>query len=467
LRRDRATIGPWLIELITENDAIHRLFTQHWDGAATNRPPDAYCYVVPRMAYESVSRELADCSPTTATACAICLENGRSVVPDSAAYVQVNWVCDALMTGLATRRRRAGKPAAERRTEQDAWLLPAACIEYQAETGETRSVALLGAPTIARTVQAYALARSKSVNVLVSDGVTCAQMESLNVARAKPRVLWPVSLVRTFRHLLPVLAMSPCEGLQLDSDLASSLREFRSGSDLARAIDAGSFLGADCDRLAGSLIHGTGHSLIDPEEFLGRDRCVDQSQLTDVIRCRSDGDSKWIIAGASVDDFLSESSVDLQSFAELASTLAPVHRAYLAGLLDSGRVRCTLINELVPPAQMQFCLRHFLEGLSESVQVLAPDSFNDASVLQAMRLESRVSREWESETPISFVHGAHPILLVGFRRQGMMTELVAFDAVAEGYAQVRSVWPGQVADFFTRHARLRARDLFAEQSIWS
>jgi hypothetical protein len=91
--------------------------------------------------------------------------------------------------------------------------------------------------------------------------------------------------------------------------------------------------------------------------------------------------------------------------------------------------------------------------------MLSPESFHDQSIYESMRLRKESSADSDG-ADVWFRHGLRRVNLVGFERRGRLSECVAFDPSVEGFAQVRSVWPGQVADFFSRHAPERARDLF-------
>jgi hypothetical protein len=467
LRRHRARIGPWVLELVGENQRTHQLLAQHWASASVNQPTDAYCYLVPHRAHEvRAGKKRQPRGQSAIQRCVVCPANGRALACDALPYADVNRVCDAIMMAWAAARVRVAKSASRRLSGDNFWLLPATCVEYQSEAGDTRSLALLGSE-LERSVHAYSLALCKPENGLVSDSVTGAERGSLSVFRIKSRLWWPTSLVHAFRSLLPHLVMSPFEGLSLDPEVMDSLREYRNGVDLARAIDGGSFPEEQCERLAELLeLSKGGHSLIDPRDLLGTDRCLEQSHLTDLVRSRSDLGSNWILREVPRSEFLTTASSDLDVFGgDLAAAMSQAYTDGLTQWLDTGRVRCTMLNIRLPTVQTQFCIRHFLEGLSDSIQLLSPESFRDGSILESMRVEARSAAEWAGGPAVSFRHGLRRIQLVGFSRAGRLTECVAFDPVAEGYAQVRSVWPGQVADFFTRHVGLRVRDLFTESGF--
>jgi hypothetical protein len=269
-------------------------------------------------------------------------------------------------------------------------------------------------------------------------------------------------LVAVFRHLLPHVVKNPSEGLALDASLADYLAGYRNALDLARALEAGSFPQERYELLACLLASAhEGHSLIDPRELLGADRYLEQSQLTDLICCICDLASDVILRTLPRNGFLIESTRDLEAISgPFGDAIVRAQQANCAQLIDTFRLRSALLNTRLPIAQTQFCLRHFLEGLSDSVRLLAPNSFFDSSILDSMRLQKRVAEQSNDGPTICFAHGTRRVHLLAFERQGQRMELVAFDPAVEGYAQVRAVWPGQVADFFSRHAGLRARELF-------
>jgi hypothetical protein len=132
--------------------------------------------------------------------------------------------------------------------------------------------------------------------------------------------------------------------------------------------------------------------------------------------------------------------------------------------LTESNIRPALLNSRLPAAQTQFCLRHYLEGRCDSITLLTARDVAGSSLLQTMRLAIRPCDDAfrHDQLEMSFFHGARSVNLVSFERAGSRVELVAFDPIEEGYAQVRAVWPGQVADFFSRYASLRVRELLTE-----
>jgi hypothetical protein len=182
--------------------------------------------------------------------------------------------------------------------------------------------------------------------------------------------------------------------------------------------------------------------------------------LTDIIYCTSQ-QSNDVLREISPNEFMERSGNDDGALgSQFASALSRARQTHLAHLFESFPIRALLLNARLAIPQLQFCLRHLLEGHSDSVQVLSPASFQEREVLAAMRLEVRS----DGESADYFAHGPKPIDLVSFTRQGGQVEFVAFDPLGSGYAQVRAVWPGQVAEFFGRHAGFGSRELFTDAS---
>ena len=141
------------------------------------------------------------------------------------------------------------------------------------------------------------------------------------------------------------------------------------------------------------------------------------------------------------------------------------HAACLDHLLRAGKIPTALANCRLPAAQTQFCLRHYLDGLSDSVRLLtASELDNSPALLQAMQLKTRSLEDatGDNQHTRTTYQGMREVQVVACSKQGRHVETVAFDPNAEGYAQVKSVWPGQVAEFFSRHSPLRVHELFTE-----
>lgn len=488
-RRHRAILGPWVLEYVGDNDSTYRFFSQHRKTAHLGEPPDAYCYHLSHLPNELQNAEALPTAvpedqpsrgnqrgPTAEHRsqaaplphCAVCPDTGRAFIGGPARYADVNQICEFLITALAARGTKGTKADAKRRPAGSWWVLCGCCVEYQTETGDCRSLALLGKPGLETSAHGYALTLCKPENGLVNDGLTCIQMDTRSAISATSRLLWPTSLVTAFSHLLPYFATSPLEGVDLDADLTGSLRNLRYAEDLSRAIDDGSFAEEKCTRLARILVGASdAQALLDPTELLGADRCLEQSKLTDLISCTSEPEADFIVRDMPRSDFIARTAQhSCWSGGRFGDAIQQAHHHYVNRLLEQFAVRPVVLNTRLPIPQTQFCLRHFLENRSDSVQLLLPGSPCDPALLRAMHLDERTRDQTNDPgaTERCFVHGPRRVDLVSFELQGRRAELVAFDPSVEGYAQVRSVWPGQVADFFSRHADMRVRELFTEIS---
>jgi hypothetical protein len=469
LRRHRATLGPWVLEYVGTTDATFQLFRQHWIAASTAAAPDAYCYHftgvdrVPLSSFDAKSPIPSD----AAAHAVVCFESGRALVLNAERYGAVNRLCDELITNIASRPIKSAKTASRQAPREPCWVAGGTGLEYETEMGESRCVVLFHGDATERSAQGYALAVCKPSNSLIADGIACVRLESGTLIRTKSRLWWPARLVANFRNLLPHILTSPIDGLALDDSVATSLQRYRNAPDLERAFDGGGFSEEQVERLyqvLSSHAHGA-CALVDPVALLGIDRWCDRAQLTHLMRCVRDPASPWVVQPQAPADF-PRSSVEPDTGMPAASESAsPVQSLLLTQLLEKFPVYLAVLNQRLPVAQTQFCLRHYLEGLSDSIRLVGADSGLDPSIVGAMHLE-RGSAEAPGESSAgaveAWMHGPRRVNLVMMQRAGACVELVAFDHRADGYAQVRSVWPGQVADFFSRHVALRVRELFTE-----
>src|SRR5439155_816048 len=146
--------------------------------------------------------------------------------------------------------------------------------------------------------------------------------------------------------------------------------------------------------------------------------------------------------------------------------IARAHRACLNSLLQNALILPVTVNTRLPPAQTQFCLRSFLEGRCDSIRIISPpDSLRDHSpLLRSMRLEIRQREQLTraSKDSCGICRDYRELMLVAFEKSGELVEAVAFDPTSRGFSQIAAVWPGQIADFFSRHAPIHVRELFTE-----
>ena len=466
LRRHRAKIGRWVLEYVGEDETAHQYICHHWPSARAGEAPDAYCY---HFLQAATSEHLSqpDQSSVPAPQCTICPENGRAILLGTGRYAHVYDVCQKILHHLAGRAVRLGRAGRVQRPS-DAWLLlRAACVEYQPSAGATRTVALLGNRHTGKSVHGYGLCLAKADNEMIGDDLTAVHLGTGMAHRTEARLWWPTSLVATYPHLASFLATAPSEGIELSEVLDAHVRKCRDAADLARAVESGVFpedsFAALTDYLSGA---DNAYGMLDPHDLLGPDHCAEQSLLTDAIAVSHDADSRWILRVLPGEEFVSRATTTgvRTTTNKFTEQTTQVERACLQHLLDESNVRPALLNPRLPAAQTQFCLRHYLEGTADSIQLLSACEFAEPSLLAAMRLAIRHSEGeyYPDRAEPCFFHGTRNVNLASFDRGNSRIEVVAFDPSEQGYAQVRAVWPGQVADFFSRHASLRVRELFTE-----
>jgi hypothetical protein len=464
LRRYRAKIGRWVLEYVGDDAAASQFFARHWPVARAGETTDAYCYHFGNVAGD---RSQTGQSIGTSPRCTICPEDQRAFLAGTPRYADVYEMCHEVLRNLASRDIRIHRTGRLQRPN-NAWMLfRAACVEYQSIAGAARTVALLGASHAERIVQSYGLCLGKPGNASLSDDSTCIQLGTATAHRTESHFWWPTAIVANYPHLGTHFAISPSEQFQPSERVAERVRNFRDAADLARAVESGVFPEELFTTLSDELSRAAdAHGMIDPHQVFAHDQCLEQSTLTDAICITHQTDDSWILRLADAEEFVSHAiSTDAEIPADksTASSTA-VQQACWSHLLRELRVRPALLNALLPPAQTQFCLRHYLEGHCDSITRLTPRDFADPALLQSMRVSASHgdATTRDDQSPLSYLHGGRPVHLISFDRAGTRVEVVAFDPAEDGYAQIRTVWPGQVADFFSRHAPLRVRELFTE-----
>lgn len=466
LHRHRAKIGRWALEYVGDDEMVYQFFSHHWPSARANETPDAYCYHFGQPAAREHLGH-SDQPSVLLPQCTICPESRRAVLLGTHRYVHVYEACQEILHQLDAHAVRLSRTGQLQRPS-DAWLqLRAACVEYQPSAGPTRTALLLGGRRTGKSVHGIGLCLANAGNGLIGDDLTCVHLGTGTAHRTETHLWWPTALVATYPHLAPFFATGPSEGLQLSEVLSKQVRNCRNATDLTRAVEGGLF---PEDSFASLIDHlsraADSYGVIDPHELLGHDRCLEQSQLTDALCVSRDSASPWILRVLSGAEFAARSIVAgvVTTTVEHTEPIEQPLKACLKYLVDESEIRPVLLNSRLPAAQTQFCLRHYLEGTSDSIQILSARDFADTSLLRAMRLGLRHCEHdfGPGRQELSFFHGTRTVNLVSFERTGSRVELVAFDPSEEGYAQVRAVWPGQVADFFSRHASLHVREVFTE-----
>jgi hypothetical protein len=463
LQRHRAKIGRWVLEYVGDDAAACQFFAHHWPAARAGETPDAYCYHFGDDAGDSrlqTTHELRDRLPH----CTICPASLRAFLRWSNRYAHVYELCHAILGQLCAHAVRINRSGRVQRPNKAWLLLRAACVEYQPSAGATRTVVLLGDRSAETSAYGYGLCLARPGNASLSDDLTCICLGTCTAHRTESHFWWPLSTVAIYPHLAPFFATSPSEGFELSNAVAEKVRNCRDAADLTRAVESGQFPESLFTELTDDLSRADdAYAMIDLRHILGPDRYLDESPLTDAVCITRDADSCWILRIPSDEEFVSH-AIAAGARTSTQSTLQSAQRACLTQLLNESNIRPALLNRQLPAAQTQFCLRHYLEGHCDSITRLTAGDFADTALLQAMRLDIRRCNDpcQKGHSALSFYHGTQRVHLVSFAHRGTPVEVVAFAHAENGYAQVRAVWPGQIADFFSRHAALHVRELFTE-----
>jgi hypothetical protein len=468
-RRHRAQIGGCVIECVASDDHISQLFTRQWYPARA-ATPDAYCYVLPGASAPFAAAGVVGRTGTVPGA-ALCLDLARAVLLDTTRFAVVRRVCLELAQHLSQRQARTASHRNPQGAEPGWRIVHCACAEYQAASGHTRSVTLVGPAGSGKTLHAYSLACAKPENGLVCQDVACLEPASGMLAGVEACLWIPTAMAANYPHLVAVFAMSPGDPLELPAELREILEKYRNAADLSRALANGSVSEELFTALADHVVAApNAHVLVEPRELVGADRCVARSQPSDVIALTRSGSCPWILQTASAEQLLGRlrgepSSSDAPG-AQQAADIAQwdfLERLVRTAAHDS--VEAAVVNTRLSPAMTQFCLRRYLEGGCDAIRILPPGECAQETSLLAhlgvmLHREPPASQD-SSEGCVGY-QGCRPIELVCFEKAGQRIEVMAVDPGASGYAQIKAVWPEHVAEFFTRHTALHVRELFSD-----
>ena len=124
------------------------------------------------------------------------------------------------------------------------------------------------------------------------------------------------------------------------------------------------------------------------------------------------------------------------------------------------------INALLTPAQMQFCLRLYLDGGSDAIKLVRGFEVED-EILALLHLEKK-QRAGEVGRPMMDLIGLYDrhgteIELLQCSREGHVQFHVGFEKGGKGTDQVRAYSEGTPLDFFEDCPRIKLRELFDEK----
>jgi hypothetical protein len=466
LVRRSAQIGPCVIDYVGEDRATADLFAAHWPPAVSGSTCDFFIYGLVGDGADPMPGAVRAADPERsehAHATAVLAPSARRAwLPRRTSYDTLRAVCWFLV------RHAALRAAASRKTPAW-WPVEASCAEYQPVSGPARVIGLLGAPGEGKTVHAYGLARAKPANALVSDDLTIILPESAEARSAEARFWLSTELLRVYPHLVPLAATAASEGVVWEGEWQRERARWGSAAELRRAIAAGVYTESRCAELARVLIGPPGaHWLASPEEWLEPSGWVPSARLTDVILVRHETGSPWLVRRTAPAELAAAWVGARAGLMQPAPHGSPadeesLERRRLVDLAGSHGILTGVVNTLLPPAQTQFCLRHYAEGRSDCVRLVTDRSeASSLDSLAALGLGLRTGHATEGPPGPLFCLGDRAVSLVSFEKEGARVELVALDAGSDGFAQVKAAWPGKVDGFFARHAPLGVRDLFLE-----
>jgi hypothetical protein len=242
------------------------------------------------------------------------------------------------------------------------------------------------------------------------------------------------------------------------------LESFESSEDLKKGFQDGRVSEAQYQKIVDQMIeNNAARSLINPRIMVG-DKFVESSVLTDFFLMKRDYDSAMLLKMVSPEEMLevlvSNGNVFNYTYGQVdcdgygipqARTTEIYYNPYLCrcevdadrkvfGNLDrirmeayrtlasSPNVRSAWINTRLPASQMQFCLRRYLEGGVDAIELIKGKAHPE--IIKELKLKSKEKPAVEGRRPMDLVgfYDAHDqeVEVVVFYSYGKISESIAF-----------------------------------------
>jgi hypothetical protein len=463
LRRHRVQIADCIVELVGDDPRTHRLFAADWATAPAGST-DVYLYVFAGAAAVGGERRPGDVAKSQTERAVACVELGRGLFIAPASYGGVRRMCRELVAACTARARARGRPRATAEPLPPKRTVPAACAEFVTRSGASAGILLLGRAGAGKSTHACLLARARPGSALVADAWTIWDARGIATAPESRFLLRP-DVVRSLPRLLPAVLLGLLDADALPPALAEQVARFHGPADLAQGIDDGLIAESAVVELRQCLAAtATTPVLIRAVDWIEPNRIADSTQVAHCV---------WLEKGLRGGQVL-RTLDDAETIRRLASEVigirhsAAAQRTLAAQLRAMATPRGAVLDTTLPASITQFCLRHYLDGLSDLARLAAPADPSSAPIARDMRLREPRPSDGNRETP-RFCQGPYPVQLLVLQVEGRPVEALALDDrcfhssdAVDPFAQIKAVWPGQITDFFTRHGPLRLRELFAE-----
>lgn len=477
--RQRIRIGPCTIEFVGPPSAVEREFRLDGrpaplagapgSGGHSTSGPDLYFYsfdsnVVTDDNRANLARLTKQELPAGPLAL-ICAELGRALLLGHVdSFARQSILRELVGTWLLNvrRRRQPDVPAAE------AIALRAAAIEHVVDDARSAGVLLLGASSAGKSTHAYLLAQARSGNAFLSDDWTLLGAGPDNVSSLERNVFIPVRFAIELPALLPIIAFGAAERLTAETDVEPALSHYHDASALARGIDDGTFGEAAVEKIVGWCAgHPDVRARIALTDWVTPHQSADCMHWTHTVLLDRDFGDSQILAPCDTATLVDRVVRDL--FESCASARTPGVTARIREFVSAHCPETGVrLNTRLPIPLTQLCLRHYLDGRSDGARLLPAAGELARSIARQLRLDARLVSTADSTDDMQWLQGSRAVEILLFEQHGEPVEALAIDArtldptrFVDPFSQICAVWNGQIADFFTRHAHLRIRELFA------
>ncbi len=289
----------------------------------------------------------------------------------------------------------------------DVWLsMHAGCSEYTAENGQKRGIVILAPTGSGKSTHGYGLVEAKKRNRLHSDDWVFVNLASREVMISENQFYMRTNIAGIYPHLIPLLVNQPLENAALSPEIIRLLEHFDSPEDLRNAFTDGRVSASDYRKIREQMIeNNAARALIDPRLMVGAEKFIEKTALTDLFLMKRDYDSRMVLKILTEDETIeiltSKGNVfnyvygksDADGYGILEGRTTEIYynpylcqcgvdaeKGKISGLdkirIEAYRtlarhpeIRVSWVNTRLPAAQCQFCLRRFLEGGIDFIQV--------------------------------------------------------------------------------------------------
>ncbi len=284
---------------------------------------------------------------------------------------------------------------------EDVWVsLHASCVEYSTHKAGTKTVVMIGPTGGGKSTHAYGLISAKTKNRMHSDDWLFVNAGTREALRAEENFYMRTPMARIYPELGPLFLSHPLENLPENK------------------IDS---LNEEIQKLKQ---HQSTRVLMDPKKLAGENRLIDRSIVTDLLIIKRDYQDASVLRRITPDEMmtilterdnvshymlgktdeqgreiLQQRSTEVYYNPYLCvceaadcskeNSLDGLRAAVLKHLAGQPGLQAAQFNARLPVPQAQFCLRRYLEGGVERVQV---ENKRGTMILEFWGTDG--SREW-------------------------------------------------------------------------